>query len=179
MTGSSLQKAMKQAWGLEKEDIPECLGGEGYPGKALSAEEILTNEERWLHHKKCIERTRKQYPKYFAKYSEKYFVDDKKQVKTVVERKSNALANSQKEEEDESRASGSMSFTKSARRSKTMPRMGAREKDGDADESLFAGYGEEEMSEKRKKMAFLFLSIVLASFLSMLFKVFILSNNIR
>jgi len=179
MTGSSLQKAMKQAWGLEKEDIPECLGGEGYPGKALSAEEILTNEERWLHHKQCIERTRKQYPKYFAKYSEKYFVDDKKQVKTVVERKSNALANSQKEEEDESRASGSMSFTKSARRSKTMPRMGAREKDGDADESLFAGYGEEEMSEKRKKMAFLFLSIVLASFLSMLFKVFILSNNIR
>ena len=96
MTGSSLQKAMKQAWGLEKEDIPECLGGEGYLGKALSAEEILTNEERWLHHKKCIERTRKQYPKYFAKYSEKYFVDDKKQVKTVVERKSNALANSQK-----------------------------------------------------------------------------------
>ena len=179
MTGSSLQKAMKQAWGLEKEDIPECLGGEGYPGKALSAEEILTSEERWLHHKQCIERTRKQYPKYFAKYSEKYFVDDKKQVKTVVERKSNALANSQKEEEDESRASGSMSFTKSARRSKTMPRMGAREKDGDADESLFAGYGEEEMSEKRKKMAFLFLSIVLASFLSMLFKVFILSNNIR
>ena len=179
MTGSSLQKAMKQAWGLEKEDIPECLGGKGYPGKALSAEEILTNEERWLHHKQCIERTRKQYPKYFAKYSEKYFVDDKKQVKTVVERKSNALANSQKEEEDESRASGSMSFTKSARRSKTMPRMGAREKDGDADESLFAGYGEEEMSEKRKKMAFLFLSIVLASFLSMLFKVFILSNNIR
>ena len=179
MTGSSLQKAMKQAWGLEKEDIPECLGGEGYPGKALSAEEILTNEERWLHHKQCIERTRKQYPKYFAKYSEKYFVDDKKQVKTVVERKSNALANSQREEEDESRASGSMSFTKSARRSKTMPRMGAREKDGDADESLFAGYGEEEMSEKRKKMAFLFLSIVLASFLSMLFKVFILSNNIR
>ena len=179
MTGSSLQKAMKQAWGLEKEDIPECLGGEGYPGKALSAEEILTNEERWLHHKQCIERTRKQYPKYFAKYSGKYFVDDKKQVKTVVERKSNALANSQREEEDESRASGSMSFTKSARRSKTMPRMGAREKDGDADESLFAGYGEEEMSEKRKKMAFLFLSIVLASFLSMLFKVFILSNNIR
>lgn len=179
MTGSSLQKAMKQAWGLEKEDIPECLGGEGYPGKALSAEEILASEERWLHHKQCIERTRKQYPKYFAKYSEKYFVDDKKQVKTVVERKSNALANSQKEEEDESRASGSMSFTKSARRSKTMPRMGAREKDGDADESLFAGYGEEEMSEKRKKMAFLFLSIVLASFLSMLFKVFILSNNIR
>ena len=180
MTGSSLQKAMKQAWGLEKEDIPECLGGEGYPGKALSVEEILTNEERWLHHKQCIERTRKQYPKYFAKYSGKYFVDDdKKQVKTVVERKSNALANSQKEEEDESRASGSMSFTKSARRSKTMPRMGAREKDGDADESLFAGYGEEEMSEKRKKMAFLFLSIVLASFLSMLFKVFILSNNIR
>ena len=179
MTGSSLQKAMKQAWRLEKEDIPECLGGEGYPGKALSAEEILTNEERWLHHKQCIERTRKQYPKYFAKYSGKYFVDDKKQVKTVVERKSNALANSQKEEEDESRASGSMSFTKSARRSKTMPRMGAREKDGDADESLFAGYGEEEMSEKRKKMAFLFLSIVLASFLSMLFKVFILSNNIR
>jgi hypothetical protein len=179
MTGSSLQKAMKQAWGLEKEDIPECLGGEGYPGKALSAEEILTNEERWLHHKQCIERTRKQYPKYFAKYSEKYFVDDKKQVKTVVERKSNALANSQREEEDESRASGSMSFTKSARRSKTMPRMGAREKDGDADESLFAGDGEEEMSEKRKKMAFLFLSIVLASFLSMLFKVFILSNNIR
>ena len=179
MTGSSLQKAMKQAWGLEKEDIPECLGGEGYPGKALSAEEILTSEESWLHHKQCIERTRKQYPKYFAKYSEKYFVDDKKQVKTVVERKSNALANSQREEEDESRASGSMSFTKSARRSKTMPRMGAREKDGDADESLFAGYGEEEMSEKRKKMAFLFLSIVLASFLSMLFKVFILSNNIR
>ena len=44
---------------------------------------------------------------------------------------------------------------------------------------MFAGYGEEEMSEKRKKMAFLFLSIVLASFLSMLFKVFILSNNIR
>ena len=179
MTGSSLQKAMKQAWGLEKEDIPECLGGEGYPGKALSAEEILASEERWLHHKQCIERTRKQYPKYFAKYSEKYFVDDKKQVKTVVERKSNALANSQREEEDESRASGSMSFTKSARRSKTMPRMGEREKDDDADESLFAGYGEEEMSEKRKKMAFLFLSIVLASFLSMLFKVFILSNNIR
>jgi hypothetical protein len=58
--------------------------------------------------------------------------------------------------------------------------MGAREiDDDDADESLFAGYGEEEISEKRKKMAFLFLSIVLASFLSMLFKVFILSNNIR
>ena len=44
MTGSSLQKAMKQAWGLEKEDIPECLGGEGYPGKR-SAEEILERGE--------------------------------------------------------------------------------------------------------------------------------------
>jgi hypothetical protein len=176
MTGSSLQKAMKQAWGLEKEDIPECLGGEGYPGKALSVEEILTSEERWVHHKQCIERTRKRYPKYFAKYSEKYFEDDKKQAKAVVERKSSALANSQREEEEESRATVSPSF-KGARRSKTMPRMGEREKDDD-DGNFFAAYGEEEMSE-RKKMAFLFLCIVLASFLSMLFKLFVLSNNIR
>ena len=177
MTGSSLQKAMKQAWGLEKEDIPECLGGEGYPGKALSVEEILTSEERWVHHKQCIERTRKRYPKYFAKYSEKYFEDDKKQAKAVVERKSSALANSQREEEEESRATVSPSFKGARRRSKTTPRMGEREKDDD-DGNFFAAYGDEEMSE-RKKMAFLFLCIVLASFLSMLFKLFVLSNNIR
>ena len=54
-----------------------------------------------------------------------------------------------------------------------MPRMGNKEKD---DETMFARVEEEEMSE-RKKMAFLFLCIVLASLLSMLFKVFVLSNN--
>ena len=173
MTGSSLQKAIKQAWGLEIKDIPECLGGKGQPRKALTVEDILTSKDRWLHHKQCIERTRKRYPKYFAKYSEKYLVDERldgKQAKTMKEHKSKALANSQREEDEGARASAS--FT-GVRYSKTMPRMGNKEKD---DETMFARVEEEEMSE-RKKMAFLFLCIVLASLLSMLFKVFVLSNN--
>ena len=173
MTGSSLQKAIKQAWGLEIKDIPECLGGKGQPRKALTVEDILTSKDRWLHHKQCIERTRKRYPKYFAKYSEKYLVDERldgKQAKTMKEHKSKALANSQREEDEGARASAS--FT-GVRYSKTMPRMGNKEKD---DEKMFARVEEEEMSE-RKKMAFLFLCIVLASLLSMLFKVFVLSNN--
>ena len=173
MTGSSLQKAIKQAWGLEIKDIPECLGGKGHPRKALTVEDILTSKDRWLHHKQCIERTRKRYPKYFAKYSEKYFVDERldgKHAKTMKEHKSKALANSQREEDEGARASAS--FT-GVRYSKTMPRMGNKEKD---DEKMFARVEEEEMSE-RKKMAFLFLCIVLASLLSMLFKVFVLSNN--
>ena len=175
MTGSSLQKAIKQAWGLEIKDIPECLGGKGHPRKALTVEDILTSKDRWLHHKQCIERTRKRYPKYFAKYSEKYFVDERldgKHAKTMKEHKSKALANSQREEDEGARASAKTSFT-GVRYSKTMPRMGNKEKD---DEKMFARVEEEEMSE-RKKMAFLFLCIVLASLLSMLFKVFVLSNN--
>ena len=117
--------------------------------------------------------TRKRYPKFFAKYSEKYFVDERldgKQAKTMKEHKSKALANSQREEDEGARASAS--FT-GVRYSKTMPRMGNKEKD---DEKMFARVEEEETSE-RKKMAFLFLCIVLASLLSMLFKVFVLSNN--
>ena len=51
------------------------FGRQRAPRKALTVEEILASEERWLHHKQCIERTRKRYPKYFAKYSEKYFVE--------------------------------------------------------------------------------------------------------
>ena len=110
MTGSSLQKAIKQAWGLEIKDIPECLGGKGQPRKALTVEDILTSKDRWLHHKQCIERTRKRYPKYFAKYSEKYLVDERldgKQAKTMKEHKSKALANSQREEDEGARASAS------------------------------------------------------------------------
>ena len=44
MTGSSLQKAIKQAWGLEIKDIPECLGGKGQPRKALTVEDIFNEQ---------------------------------------------------------------------------------------------------------------------------------------
>ena len=175
MTGSSLQKAIKQAWGLEIRGYSRMFGWRRATGESATVEEILASKERWLHHKQCIERTRKQYPKYFAKYSEKYLVDERldgKQAKTMKEHKSKALANSQREEDEEARARRACLLQK-ARYSKTMPRMGKKEKD---DETMFARVEEEEMSE-RKKMAFLFLCIVLASLLSMLFKVFVLSNN--
>ena len=72
MTGSSLQKAIKQAWGLEIKDIPDVWVAKGIR-KKLTVEDILTSKDRWLHHKQCIE-NEETIPEYFAKYSEKYFL---------------------------------------------------------------------------------------------------------
>jgi len=165
MTGSSLSKALKQAWKLETKDIPQCCGGEEFPSKALSVEEILTSDKHWLHQKEAIERTRKRYPEFFAKFAETYGGENDAQLtkkrESLLSRKSSSLANRQppssSKVDSRSESNAEQIALHSTTTSKLSPSITTTE--------------EEEISRTKFSVS-LFLCIFLASFMSLLFKTY-------